>query len=1559
MDFASTLVHELLNKDKKVDKNAVEREKWASDPQYTQKLYAHIQRQWVPDEKAKKLGVGASLDKVEASLSDDDPRKGLGALAHEEFMNILPHAPKDLHPRQVAAAVYNKMLADKVPDLFNYARKQDTNMLGTGLFGDKYKLGPLQQHYEAWRDEEKKQSPGVIAGAFGKEGLGRYFDKEEAPAAYGMAAGTGAIVTAISEAARRRAATAGAGAVAKMIARGAVASPHPLLKIAGMAALAIPEFMAWDTATGAAKGTEWYRARDVKIGDVGIGEALTSSDWWKTTGVDAALGIAAMKVGAKAVSKGGVALAERAFPKEGGIADVLAAENTGKQMLSDADKKLADSVNKSLAFPSPENLLRSMENKNARDIGGQYFDQLRRTGDDARINVLADYAHTLSGEADAGLGMSAQDKVAETLLDTLSTGKATGMSANQSVAMMAEKLRRGVIEEGGTGLSAETEKKLLKNKGVRSVAEQLKDVKDLNGVDSRINSGMEIGEAIREQKLAESTLGEYYPDTGFGGPEIARSNKIKAFEREQSKVARGRTLMDLEVKASEPVELKAPAPGETAARVEDLTKDELPFALNKEAQQDLKTKLIKANEVAAPAPEDHATKLFNAAIKSPENEVKATNIVSDIMANPAHPDRAVAESYLAKMKAHKESVVKNETLKTAARDADRAATTKIEGDAEEIGNLVNSKDINFFGEAEVVAPESVIGKTAKGPSYADELNVFIKNRKAIAEALKKGGKTIAGVGAVGLALQPGAMDAGTYVNLVKQGLTMDNVSDIDPGAAQAAGIADRQVGKLVTGIFKDVYKNTSDMFTAMKDSHLLAPKIDPANKYVIGDAATGDIQRGVTIVPDPNPRNMITRRKRLPLVFDMLMSPGAKGQIYYGVTNNGREMLNNPIVSAASHHTAALNNTEHMFEVVRNILGEVPGITKDSTMIAAEMKDLNKEYIGKYTTEGYSRFKVEEQAGIIKRAEKDLRKKNLSAEDRTVIQDTLTEAQIQQKIHTDMLKEGEGFWPDFKQRWEQKMQNLTDRSSSSRIALAAEDTANFDHYPWLKGKMTQEELVAAGRIKKVMEQISGYMSEQKMPVISERPYFHHAAHPETNYSELKSILDKFATEGGDEAMRLSKTHARAMNSLQMMPDVFYALDKYLPDINRRIQWNDFWKPGEKNGWAAHANSRFIQDSEGLKKFWDGFKRGFDPVDLTTMDKWTRRMYAFEVARLLSFSPSVALKHAIKLEANWSNFGISESAKVLPKSLDLLRRMRFTKDVPQDMETTAARSFTNQGRLYQQAMDFDTYEVPQSFWDKAIEKWNDKGSILLDTTERFDRGHSFLAASEMAMKQGMTPAQAAYSIYDTILKTNFLSGPMNPHWLRDPKIRMMLMFQGTPFKILEQRAIQAYRAGRGVKDHYETLQALKSDIKEGEFKFKTGMIMDALKREQDIYGTPIAQQLMRKMLIMGTVVMGGKMAFDADLWSHFSHPPFFKAQQSEFGVAAMPVAQAAHQAYGKERGEDDYFVSDFFNAWLKDGLLQSQFIKANRLSKDDIPERYKGSGLKYVFGIPAVADKNKQ
>jgi hypothetical protein len=1736
MDVEAYLLNALYG-GTKVDKIASEREKWATDPAHAQKLFAHIQRQWVPDDKAKKLGAGAPLEKVESVLHDEDPRKNLGTQAYERFVEALPHAPSDMHPSEVASRVYKKMLLDKVPDIFNYAQKQDSSMMGTGLLGDKYKLGPLDSYYKQWREQENKQSPGILAGAY--EGIKQYFSPDTGPANIAMAAGTGALAAGAREIATRRVAAGTAGLLARTIGKGA-ATPGPWpMKVAAAAVLAIPEFMAWSAGEGAAKGTEWYRARDKESLFKDPGEALSSSDWWKTTALDTALGLGAIKLGQTGVKKGIATAAKVSGLTEGGALDYLAeiknAEKMGTQNLTDLERALNQSVQKGVAFPEAKNLLDAMERKNAYDLGAKDFHAIRRTGDDARIQVLADYANLGAGEGvDVGQAfLTPEDKAAQKLLDVLATGKETGMSTHSSVALMAEQLRR----DSGA-LSPAAEKKLVKNKTVKGYLESLRDVQDLDAVSEKVNQGMKLEDAVREQKLAEDVLGEYFPQHGLGINEPGLKPQMKNWEKQK---LRDLGYMDVEIGNMEPSlgrRLVATKTGPELQRAKDdlslridravergdeVLAGKKPFGWKPPEAPVVEEPVIPAGKpVGQMSHEEQAKALFEKAKGSPTDEAKVYDLFdkgrlpepvwskyADMMrehkgvkkaeaiqdevekkhigdlevgaedigkeaaggidinlpgqeVEAVGSDKSAADLFMDRARANASKIIKTAGF---ALPATMAMQQALEGDSDAktlwhgSGKAISEFADRFIGsghgaqvhgyghyvtESEIKSKEWAWGarnrdiNAGERPAIhqvevPDNLKYFdlstkvpqeqfstildgldkkiagteqgsdewLKLRYARQEVEKRANWTPESEQKIGTTgeyvlndlheylgpketsgfLQDLGFNGNTYVGdsgeknfvifdkdipkiskatfigLTGLGMAAQSTDEIDPGAAQAAGVSDRVVGKLVTDAFKGVYENTTKMFESMKDMKLFAPQIDVNNPYKVQE-----LQKGVTIVPDPNPANMVARRKRLPLNLDYWMSPFAKAQIYYGKTDAGREMLQNPMVSAASHYTASMNNTEHMLQVFGNIMAEVPGLKSEAKLIAKEMESLNSEYATKFAIEGYDRGKVDELGKIIEKTNKKLRKRGLDEGEAEELQGLLTDAQLKMKIHKDRLGETEGFWKDFNGRWEQKMQELTDKSASARISLAVEDTGDFQKYPWLRDKMQRDELIAVGRLKDMNETIAGNMKNQGMGIIEATPYVHHVAHPNTDFGALKETLDKLATEGGDEAMRLSRVHSRAANSKLMMPDAFYIYSKYLPDINRRLQWNDFWKPDGKDGWATHANSQYIQQSEGLKKFWDGFKRGFDPMEVTGVDKFARRMYDFEIARLLAFSTSVSFKHMIKLEANWSNFGIAESASVLPKSLDLLRRMRFTKDVPQDLETQAARSFTSQGRMYRTALDHDTYEVPQGIWDNMISKWNDKGSFLIDTVERFDRGHSFLAASEMAQRQGMTPAQAAYSVYDTILKTNFLSGPMNPTWLRDPKIRMMMMFQGTPFKILEQRAIQAIRAGRGIKEGWgelhQTLQNLKGDVKEGEKTFKMNLVMDALKREQDIFGTPVTQQMMRKMLIIGSVVMGAKMGFDADLWSHFSHPPFLKFQQSEFGIAAMPVAQAAHQAYGKERGEDEYFLSDFFKSWLKDGLVQSQFIKANRISKDDVPDRYKDSRLKYIFGVPAVPEKGK-
>ncbi len=227
---------------------------------------------------------------------------------------------------------------------------------------------------------------------------------------------------------------------------------------------------------------------------------------------------------------------------------------------------------------------------------------------------------------------------------------------------------------------------------------------------------------------------------------------------------------------------------------------------------------------------------------------------------------------------------------------------------------------------------------------------------------------------------------------------------------------------------------------------------------------------------------------------------------------------------------------------------------------------------------------------------------------------------------------------------------------------------------------------------------------------------------------------------------------------------------------------------------------------------------------------------------------------------------------------------------------------------------------------------------------------------MAAKRGMTPAQATYAVFDTILKSNFLSGQLNPSWLRNPAIRLMMIFQGTPFKILEQRIALHGRAWKGVG---ETLGQLRKDVARGEQDFKWEMIKQGFGKQKDIFGNTLLSQSIREMVLIGAGITAGKYAWDGDLSHHFFHIPFFKTQKRDIAIGASPLVNASLETWSTYMDEESELeVSTFFNAWFDRTIkgvpapIPVNFKKAARLTENDIPDRYRDSKLRYLFGIPA-------
>jgi hypothetical protein len=573
----------------------------------------------------------------------------------------------------------------------------------------------------------------------------------------------------------------------------------------------------------------------------------------------------------------------------------------------------------------------------------------------------------------------------------------------------------------------------------------------------------------------------------------------------------------------------------------------------------------------------------------------------------------------------------------------------------------------------------------------------------------------------------------------------------------------------------------------------------------------------------------------------------------------------------------------------------------------------------------------------------------------------------EKSIVANKLKEIKPHFDSYLEDWESTVKPLAEKYPSSRVAFAVEGEGLNPDNPWMAKILTQEERTAAGYIKEINDIHTMRMMNAGMPVILDKPYMHHALHPAAK-ADISEVL-KGLSPNADENLFMAAFRSRMRDSKQMVPDVQHIMKDYLYDANKRIGIAEFWKDGQKGGWKDFWQQAERLGFKGVSDYMESINKAFVPYENTSMNKAMKIYYAFETARLIGASVSTAFKHAIKLEANWSNFGIKESAKIMPTTInihlrnvgrDLADKLHITQDRA-GLTKEVIKTYTGTNRLMELITDVSLDESPKGWSGKVLDKMNsinEYGGAFINFTERFDRVHSMLASLDMAAKNGMTAQQAAYGVMDTILKNNFLSGIHNPSWLRNPSIRTMMMFQGTPFKILEQRVLLALRGGtaikEGLKETWNQLQNLKGEVKEGENRFKFNLIKDAFNSQKDIYGISNAGQLMRKMMILGTILVGGKQLFGVDMMEHVLHIPGFKRTESSLDLNVNPVVSAALKAKSGPH-PDDYWLSSFFANWLPSGPIPAVILKGQRLSKDDIPDRYKGSQFRYLFGIPSVKD----
>jgi hypothetical protein len=811
-----------------------------------------------------------------------------------------------------------------------------------------------------------------------------------------------------------------------------------------------------------------------------------------------------------------------------------------------------------------------------------------------------------------------------------------------------------------------------------------------------------------------------------------------------------------------------------------------------------------------------------------------------------------------------------------------------------------------------------------------------------------------------------AEEAGLVKEAGRLGEVVDNLEDeifklggfksilagiVGAGVISAFAPDEAHAGMVTQGA-KDVAKalGWKDVFKEIIDKKLYEPA------YVEGSHDFGETGRSISIIPD---LSYVTRKSKV--WFQKILSPNVVGELIYDArAADGSKLMVNPMNEIGHRTSMAFLKTAKALNLVKDIQSTVPGGETHFKEVAERMK----EFLPFYKLEmeaGIHRERAAFAEKMVKEMEGKVLK--LKGVERTIYEESINPFRNSIEESKKLLNEVQGKMTNYEPQYNQAIYELAQKYPSTRIALAL-DGDNLIKHQWLEPLISQEEKIAVGHYRRLLdEKIAPMIEAVGEDVIKSKNFIHYAPHPDFDFNAFRNEMSEY-TKSKLDIVPLAKLYSRSFGGKQMMPDIQYIMQDYAPDVFKRIEMIDFWKKGKPNGWYAHMQQTKNLGLEGPYEFLNSIRNGFAPEQRTTLNDLARHYYAFEAARLIALNPSPGFKHLMKLTANIANFGFIQSSQIIPVATRIYVKATgksilegLGQKVPENLEVDAYKAFTGYNNVTNMIQDLDIAYEPKGLFAKLAQQVASKGGIIINNTERYDRGASFIGSLMMAAKRGMTAEQAIYSVYDTVLKTNFLTGVQNPGWLRDPKVRAMMMFQGTPFKILEHRMLLAANAGKGYSESYrkiaDQLAILRDDIKTGEANFKFEVLKDALSLEninkrKDVYGIPYNAQLIRQVFLTGSLLLGGKELLDWDLSGHLLHFPGIQKGEVMFN----PALNAAIRAKGDE---DEFWLSNFFKKWMSSGPVPAFITKGIRLSENDIPKIYRDSKFRYLFGIPATKE----
>lgn len=393
-----------------------------------------------------------------------------------------------------------------------------------------------------------------------------------------------------------------------------------------------------------------------------------------------------------------------------------------------------------------------------------------------------------------------------------------------------------------------------------------------------------------------------------------------------------------------------------------------------------------------------------------------------------------------------------------------------------------------------------------------------------------------------------------------------------------------------------------------------------------------------------------------------------------------------------------------------------------------------------------------------------------------------------------------------------------------------------------------------------------------------------------------------------------------------MPSARAAMENYIPRVSEKIGYHPFYEK-----WTPYFESKEMTPE--LRHYFEQFvKEGIKRRQTGVFDTVLNSFVSLDFLRLMGGSLSAPFKHVFKYVGNAAAGQLPITVQATGRTLGGILNM-----IPRKLGITnrtfverAAPEFVT-SRALLALMD----EIPQDRMTSMIQRARKYANTVapIEWAENAQEVMSTMIASSYS---NLDPISVRQAIWDRISRFNFRSGPDQPLLMKKTGARAATMFQMTPWKLLEQ---------------------------------KVQLTHDAIIGQKDVFGDLYTMKLARMLFIIGTTEAVARK-YGYSILDKYIHIPFtvqgsgpieateeddqkYKLSQPKF--QPPPAVQLAQQM--KDKG----IVQGAAQYYTGAGTAQGQPSpygggtpeKLLRLQRDEIPDIYEGSYIRYLLSQPTV------